>query len=135
VRFPKDVVPNAVRALFDESYGLRVCIVGFDELANEVLARIRTEADVDSSLRDFVVEMELLRGKPCGGMDTTAGNQVALPFHLRRRTTDLRYFMTLTTLGTPLDITAQELRIESYFPLDAATEAFGEGMVGEDGAR
>jgi hypothetical protein len=32
--------------------------------------------------------------------------------------------MILTTLGTPLDVTAQELRIESYFPMDLETEAF-----------
>ena len=126
VRFPKDVVPNAVRAIFDKSYGLRDCIVDFDDLANEVLARIRTEADIDSSLRDFVAEMESLRGAPCDRGDSTAGNQVALPLHLRRGATNLRYFMTLTTLGTPLDVTAQELRIESYFPMDAETEAFGE---------
>jgi hypothetical protein len=39
----------------------------------------------------------------------------------RRRLT-LRYFTTLTTLGTPHDITPQELRIESFFPADEATE-------------
>jgi len=33
--------------------------------------------------------------------------------------------LAITTLGTPLDVTAQELRIESYFPMDAETEAFG----------
>ena len=35
--------------------------------------------------------------------------------------TRLRLFSTLTTLGTPMDVTAQELRIESYFPADDAT--------------
>jgi MmyB-like transcription regulator ligand binding domain len=125
VRFPDDAAPNAVRAIFDKSYGLRDCIVGFDGLASEVLARIRTEADVDSSLRDFVAEMETLRGTQCDRVDSGAGNQVALPIHLRRGATNLRYFTTLTTLGTPLDVAAQELRIESYFPMDAETEAFG----------
>lgn len=28
----------------------------------------------------------------------------------------------ITTLGTPLDVTAEELRIESYFPADDASE-------------
>jgi hypothetical protein len=42
--------------------------------------------------------------------------------HLRKGDRDLRLFTTLTTLGTPLDVTAQELRIESYFPADSATE-------------
>jgi hypothetical protein len=58
-------------------------------------------------------------------------NQVALPIHFRRGTINLRYFMTITTLGTPLDVTAQELRIESYFPMDAETEAFEVRPAGE----
>jgi len=35
----------------------------------------------------------------------------------------LRYFTTLTSLGTPHDITLQELRIESFFPADEDTES------------
>ena len=34
----------------------------------------------------------------------------------------LRFFTTLTRLGTPYDITLYELRIESFFPADDATE-------------
>jgi hypothetical protein len=30
----------------------------------------------------------------------------------------------VTTVGAPFDITAQELRIEAFFPADAATERF-----------
>ena len=100
VHFPQGVTPNAVRAFFDKSYGLRDCIVGFDDLANEILARIRLESDVDSGLRGFVTEMETLHGAPCDRIDSGAGNHVALPLHFRRGTTNLRYFMTLTTLGT-----------------------------------
>jgi len=124
VRFPTDAEPNAVRAIFDRSYGLRECIVGFDGLAREALARLRTEADVDPGLRDFLAEMETLRGTPGGLDDGGVDNQIALPIHFRRGATNLRYFMTITTLGTPLDVTAQELRIECYFPMDAETEAF-----------
>jgi hypothetical protein len=135
VRFPADAVPNAVRAAFDKSYGLRECIVGFDDFASEILTRIRTEADVDPSLRGFVQEMESLRGTPCDPAGSGAGNHVALPIHFRRGATNLRYFMTLTTLGTPLYVTAQELRIESYFPLDAETEAFAERTAEEGECR
>jgi hypothetical protein len=71
-----------------------------------------------------VEEMEILRGTPCDPVDSGVANQVALPIHFRRGATNLRYFMILTTLGTPLDVTAQELRIESYFPMDVETEAF-----------
>ena len=37
---------------------------------------------------------------------------------------DLALFSTLATFGTALDITLAELSIESFFPADAATEAF-----------
>ncbi len=33
----------------------------------------------------------------------------------------LQLFTTIATLGTPQDITLQELRIESFFPMDRAT--------------
>jgi hypothetical protein len=48
---------------------------------------------------------------------------VALPISLRSPDGVVaRFFTTLTVLGTPLDVTAEELRIEEYFPMDEATE-------------
>jgi hypothetical protein len=34
----------------------------------------------------------------------------------------MRFFSTVTTLGTPQDVTLQELRIECFFPADDSTE-------------
>lgn len=36
----------------------------------------------------------------------------------------LRLFSALTSLGTPLDVALQELRIETFFPADEATRSF-----------
>jgi transcriptional regulator with XRE-family HTH domain len=48
-----------------------------------------------------------------------------LPMHFRKGKTNLRLFTVIATLGTPQDITLQELRIESFFPMDEVTrEAF-----------
>jgi hypothetical protein len=33
-----------------------------------------------------------------------------------------RFFSAVTTLGTPQDITLQEVRIECFFPADGSTE-------------
>ena len=44
-----------------------------------------------------------------------------LPMHFKKGTTELRLFTTIATLGTPQDITLQELRIESFFPMDDET--------------
>jgi transcriptional regulator with XRE-family HTH domain len=38
-----------------------------------------------------------------------------LPMHFRKGNTSLRLFTTIATLGTPQDITLQELRIECFF--------------------
>jgi transcriptional regulator with XRE-family HTH domain len=45
-----------------------------------------------------------------------------LPMYFRKADTTLRLFTTIATLGTPQDITLQELRIECFFPLDSDTE-------------
>ncbi len=44
-----------------------------------------------------------------------------LPMHFQKGTTTLRLFTTIATLGTPQDITLQELRIESFFSMDDTT--------------
>ncbi len=44
-----------------------------------------------------------------------------LPMHFRKDKIDLQLFTTIATLGIPQDITLQELRIESFFPMDETT--------------
>jgi len=34
---------------------------------------------------------------------------------------ELRFFSTMTTFGTPADVTVSELSVEAFFPADAAT--------------
>jgi hypothetical protein len=35
----------------------------------------------------------------------------------------LSFFTTIASLGTPYDVTLHELRVESFFPADDATDA------------
>jgi len=53
-----------------------------------------------------------------------ADNGPVLAMHFRKRDASLRLFTTIATLGTPQDITLQELRIECFFPMDDATAKF-----------
>lgn len=122
---------NLYRAMFDPAIGMRQWIVNFDALADAALERLRTEADVDPSLQGLVVDLERLRGKNRTRPTELGPNPIALPIHIRRGDVDLHYFTMLTTLGTPLDVTAQELRIEGYFPMDDATEAFSHRLLRE----
>jgi hypothetical protein len=52
--------------------------------------------------------------------DMDAGLSV-LSLELARDGHPYRYFSTITSFGTPLDATVQELRLESLFPSDEAT--------------
>lgn len=44
-----------------------------------------------------------------------------LPMQFRKGNVRLQLFTTIATLGIPQDITLQELRIESFFPMDDET--------------
>jgi hypothetical protein len=53
-----------------------------------------------------------------------------LAMHFRKGQTSLRLFTTIATLGTPQDVTVQELRIECFFPADEATaQLFKDGAA------
>jgi hypothetical protein len=47
-----------------------------------------------------------------------------LPLELDFNGQALSLFTIITTVGTPQDITADELRVEAFFPADPATERF-----------
>ena len=102
---------------------LRGRIENFDEVAAELSARVVRERDLEpdparrARLDRVLRDLGAPRCAPPGG-----GTTPAMAVHLRRGAVSLRLFTTLTTLGTPTDVTAQELRIESYFPADDATE-------------
>jgi hypothetical protein len=44
-----------------------------------------------------------------------------LPLTIAHEGAELNLFTTITTLGTPHDVTVHELRLESFFPADNAT--------------
>jgi MmyB-like transcription regulator ligand binding domain len=55
-------------------------------------------------------------------LDLDVSTAPFLPIEFRKGELELRYFSTLTSLGTPYDVTLQELRIEAFFPADEDTE-------------
>jgi transcriptional regulator with XRE-family HTH domain len=52
-----------------------------------------------------------------------AGSDVVLPMIVRAGGRELRLFSTITTFGTPMDITLDEISVESYYPADAESAA------------
>ncbi len=56
-------------------------------------------------------------------LDLDASPAPFLAIEVRKGDARLKFFATLTSLGTPYDITLHELRIESFFSADDATDA------------
>jgi transcriptional regulator with XRE-family HTH domain len=79
-----------------------------------LLERLLSYADVKAAMEEAPAD--------------AAGGPV-LPMHFRKDGTALQLFTAIATLGTPQDITLQELRIECFFPLDEATAAILRGWV------
>jgi transcriptional regulator with XRE-family HTH domain len=54
---------------------------------------------------------------------------VLLPVHIAKDGLELKLFSTIMTIGTPQDITLQELRIETFFPADEASEIIWRALM------
>lgn len=73
-------------------------------------------ADLGELLRE--VESYPVRSS---GDDTVTGPRFALPLELDIDGRRLRMYSTVATFGTPLDVAASELAIETFLPADVAT--------------
>jgi transcriptional regulator with XRE-family HTH domain len=118
--------PNVVRMTFHPR-GLRPYIANWEALAGPLIQQIHREAVggiPDEGTRRLLEEMLAYPGVPerWRRPDVTAQSAPVLPLALRKDDLALRFFTTLATLGTPQDITLQELRVECFFPADTATE-------------
>ncbi|TMQ94798.1 helix-turn-helix transcriptional regulator [Actinomadura soli] len=67
---------------------------------------------------------ELLSPAPGDATGRPVGSDVLIPMIIRFQGRELRLFSTITAFGTPLDITLDEVAIESYYPADAETAAY-----------
>jgi transcriptional regulator with XRE-family HTH domain len=116
---------NVVLGCF-EPRALRHALVNFEEVAVSIVTRLHREVTAEG--KNGVASRLLARVLAYPGLpkklfvaDPSAQLDLLIPVHLRKGELDVRLFTTLTTLGTPLDVTLDELRIESYYPADDAT--------------
>lgn len=128
---PIEIAGNLMRATLHPA-GLRPFIVNFNEVAPIAIDRIERAAlasgfhPKDDARRALLEEVRAYPGIAAlpRAAPTTAPMAV---LHLRRGSVELRLFALLTTIGTPLDITAEDLTLESFFPADEATERWFRG--------
>lgn len=85
-----------------------------------LLRQLRQHATAapSASLDGLLAEAEAF---PHPEHDEPDGGTFALPMQLRVAGTTLRLFSTVATFGTPLDVAASELAIETFLPADTAT--------------
>jgi transcriptional regulator with XRE-family HTH domain len=122
---------NLLRILFAPD-GLRPHVANWDELARDVLARVRREAafDGDPETQTLLAELVTLAGfTPDRGETLPDREAMVIPVEIAVGGTLLRFFTTVTTLGAPQDLTLAELRIEAFHAKDAATEAAVRAMA------
>jgi transcriptional regulator with XRE-family HTH domain len=107
---------------------LQPYLVNWLEVAGHLVTRLHREVAVrpgDHELRRLLAAVLAQPNVPTEWREPAPGKSAA-PFatvHLKSPTLEVRLFTMLTSIGTPLDVTAEEIHIETYFPADEATEA------------
>jgi transcriptional regulator with XRE-family HTH domain len=125
---PSEPVNLAVALLAPN--GLRPFIVNWQEVALHFIRGLQADAHADA-MPETAGLLDRLLAFPdvpavSGILTPEEGQSPVLPMHFRRDGVSLRLFTTIATLGTPRDVTLEEIRIEFFFPMDEPTaQAFG----------
>ena len=111
------VAPNA----------LRPYLVNWAEVVRHFIRSVEADARADG-LAETAILLDRLTAyqgvrMALNQVSSRADGGPVLAMHFQKQGTALRLFTTIATLGTPQDVTLQELRIESFFPMDEATAA------------
>jgi hypothetical protein len=116
---------NMIRQFFDPD-DFRMAVGNWEEVAGDLIRHLHDEvaaAPSDTAARALLDEVLRYPGVPARWRlrDLGAAPTPLLTTVLRRDDQELRFFSTITTFGTPRDVTLDELRIECNFPMDDAT--------------
>jgi transcriptional regulator with XRE-family HTH domain len=114
---------------------LRPFLVNWQDVVRYFMRSVEADAAADGTAETAAL-LDRLLGYPGVdavvqrmGIEPTSGP--VLPMHFRKGEISLSLFTTIATLGTPQDVTLQELRIECFFPMDESTaDVFRSWAVG-----
>ncbi|QRP50864.1 helix-turn-helix transcriptional regulator [Amycolatopsis sp. FDAARGOS 1241] len=117
---------NVLRATLHPD-GMAPRILNLGEWRAHLLGRLRrqVESTADAELAELLAE---LRGYPCDQpvpeVEMPGPGDIFVPLRYVHRGTELTFFSTVATFGTPLDVTVAELVIESFYPADPGTARY-----------
>lgn len=121
-----DSEPNLLKLTFHPD-GVRESIVNWREIGPILLGRTRREAEIEGNTTLLALLDEILDypGVPrrWHAPSWKTPPPPVLPFEYDIGGTRLKLFSMLSTFGTAQDVTADELRIETFFPADQASAA------------
>jgi transcriptional regulator with XRE-family HTH domain len=123
----QDGPANIVRMMFHPD-GLRPFVSNWEAVAETLFHRVRREAIggvTDLATVELLNEVLSYEGVPkrLRLPDRNTPALPVIPVRFSKDGQDFNFFSTVTTLGTPQDVTLQETRIECFFPADSETEA------------
>jgi MmyB-like transcription regulator ligand binding domain len=102
--------------------GMAPRIANLAEWRAHLLARLQRQVAATGDARLAELHQELL-GYPGGESGSPATTDVVVPLRYRHGDRELSFFSITAVIGTPMDVTVQELAIESFYPADEATAA------------
>jgi transcriptional regulator with XRE-family HTH domain len=110
--------------------GMRPFITNWSEIANPLILRLQSEVSEDpqNTFLQELLEEALSSSDTVTYSATDIANTIAPIWSLKMKFGDieLKMFNMVSTFGTALDVTASELKIETFFPADDITKAFFE---------
>ena len=118
---------NLLRASLHPDGFARVT-ANFDTWASYLLTTVRRLVSVTGDSRLIALEREVAAYPTVADLDqrsVSAGApepELLVPFSIRLGGDVLSFFTTLTTFGSPRDITVEEMTIELFYPADEVTE-------------
>ena len=106
--------------------GLGRFITNWEQAAPSFVRRLRQDARAsgDPDLQDRMQAITALADIDLDAASSAGALLPVLPLEIDLQGTALSLFSVISTFGTPQDITTDELRVEAFYPGDAATQQF-----------
>ncbi len=125
---------NVLRLVFDPAK--RELIGDWERTAGTILRRLQREAfhrPHDRDMAELLDDLLQTDGLPANwrNPDPTAIEEPMLGVEFRAGDIALNFLTTITEFNAPQNVTLDELRIESYFPLDDQTRALCEELFAQ----
>jgi transcriptional regulator with XRE-family HTH domain len=119
---------NVYRMTFSE-HGMRPFISNWDEMATHMMQRLQRELSADPE-NDYLAALhkeiasDFHYEDKIGLLGNLTPIAPILPMHMTVNGVTLKTFSMISSFGTAQDITAEEIKVETFFPADEFTKVF-----------